>query len=131
VYRTFLFRMRNISYRICKKIKTHILCSITVFFFRKSCCLWDNVENYCRTERATDDNTVLAHCMLDTYGYKKIFRICYTYCFIATMVVRTRLNVALYVHCLYFVSVFIALQSLFLILLIHCIWHFLNATWFL
>jgi len=27
-------------------MKTHILCSVTVF--RKSCLLWDNVEKYCR-----------------------------------------------------------------------------------
>jgi len=28
---------------VVQKIKTHILCSITFFFFRKSCRLWDNV----------------------------------------------------------------------------------------
>ena len=27
---------------VVEKIKTHILCSVT--FFRKSCCLWDNVK---------------------------------------------------------------------------------------
>jgi len=46
-----------------EKIKTHILCSITVF--RKSCRLWDNVEKYCRAGQATDDNMAHAHCMLD------------------------------------------------------------------
>ena len=35
-------------------IKTHILCSITLF--RKSCRLWDNVEKYYTTGQATDDN---------------------------------------------------------------------------
>jgi len=47
-----------------EKIKTLLLCSVT--FFRISCRLWDNVENYCRVGQATDDNMAHAHCMLDT-----------------------------------------------------------------
>ena len=47
-----------------EKIKTHIFYSIT-FFFRKSCRLWDNVEQYCRAGQAIDDNMAHAHCMLD------------------------------------------------------------------
>ena len=35
------------------------------FFTRKSCRLIDNVEWYCRAGRATDDNMVQSHCMLD------------------------------------------------------------------
>ena len=50
--------------KVVEKIKTHILYSIT--FFRISCCLWDNVQQYCRDRQATDDNMVHAHCMLDT-----------------------------------------------------------------
>jgi hypothetical protein len=46
------------------EIKTHILCSVT--FSRKSCLFWDNVETYCRTRLATDDNMAHAHCVLDT-----------------------------------------------------------------
>jgi len=34
--------------------------------FRKSCCLWESVEKYCRAGQATDDNMVQAHSMLDT-----------------------------------------------------------------
>jgi len=30
--------------QIAGKIKTHVLCSVTFFFRRKSCRLWDNVE---------------------------------------------------------------------------------------
>jgi len=42
-----------------------------------------------------------AHCMLDPQDYKHPLRICNTYCFsTATLVARTRLSVALYVHCL-------------------------------
>ena len=36
-----------------EKIKTHILCLITIFF-RKSCRLRDNVEKYCTAGQATD-----------------------------------------------------------------------------
>jgi len=59
------------------------------------------VEKYCRARQATDDNTVHAHCMLDTNGYKHTLRLCNTYCFSSTTVVaRTCHNVTLYVHCL-------------------------------
>jgi len=51
--------------KIIEKIKTHILCS-TTFIFRKSCRLWDKVEEYCTTVQATDDSMTHAHCMLDT-----------------------------------------------------------------
>jgi len=49
--------------QLVEKIKTKILCS--VMFVRKSCCLWDNVEKYCRAGQSTS-----AHCMLVTLGYK-------------------------------------------------------------
>jgi len=49
--------------KVVEKIKTHILCSMT--FFRKSCCLWDNVEKYCRAGQATDDNMAHVFYMLD------------------------------------------------------------------
>jgi hypothetical protein len=49
--------------------KTHILCPIT--FFRKSCCLWDNVEKYSIAGQATDDNMAHAYCMLDIQVYKR------------------------------------------------------------
>ena len=38
-----------------QKIKTHVLCSIN--FFRKSCILWDKVEEFITVQQATDDNT--------------------------------------------------------------------------
>jgi len=50
--------------KVEEKIKTHILCTITLF--RKSCRLWDNVEKYCRAGQATWQwNTTHAHYMLD------------------------------------------------------------------
>jgi len=39
-------------------------------FSGKSCCLWDNLEIYCRAGQATEDSMAYAHCMLDTKGLK-------------------------------------------------------------
>ena len=78
-----------------EKIKTHILCSTTVF--RKSCRLWDNVEKLNRVGLATDDNIAHALCMQEYKGYKHTHRISDTYCFgTATMLPRIRLNVSLH-----------------------------------
>ena len=66
--RSVLLRMRNDSGRVVEETKAHILCSITFFFFRKSCRLWHNVEKYCRTGQATDGNMAHAHCMPDNKG---------------------------------------------------------------
>jgi len=33
------------------------------------------VENYCKAGQATVDSVALAHCMLDTWGYKHTLRI--------------------------------------------------------
>jgi hypothetical protein len=49
---SILFRMRGVSDRIVKTMKTHIICSITFFF-------------YCRVGQATDYNVVHVHCVLD------------------------------------------------------------------
>jgi len=49
--------------KIVEKIKTHILCSVTLY--KKSWRLWDNVEKYCGGGLATDD-MAHAHFMLDT-----------------------------------------------------------------
>jgi len=50
--------------KVVEKIKTHILCSVTLFW--KMCHLWENVEKCGRAEQATDDNMAHAHC---TAGY--------------------------------------------------------------
>jgi len=61
---SFLLRMRNVSDKSCRENEnTHfVFCNL----FRKSCCLWENVEKYCRAWQAKDDNMAHAHCMLDT-----------------------------------------------------------------
>jgi len=45
--------------KVVEKIKTHN-------FFRKSRCLWANVEKYGRAGQATDENVAHAHCLLYT-----------------------------------------------------------------
>jgi hypothetical protein len=61
---SILLIMINVSDKFADEIKTLLLGSIT--FFRISCSLQDNVENYCRVGEATDDNMAHAHCMLYT-----------------------------------------------------------------
>jgi hypothetical protein len=83
--------MRNATGKICKEIKTHILCSVNFFFkFAEKCC---------RAGQAINGNMAHVHCMLDTLGYKYTPTVRNTYCFsTATMVSRTRLNATLYAH---------------------------------
>jgi hypothetical protein len=94
-----LLRIKNVS---DKSYRAHQNTHFTFNnFFFKSCCLWDNVEKYCRAGQATDDNMVYVPYMLDTKGYKHTHRICNTYCFsTATVVAQMCLYVTLYAHCL-------------------------------
>jgi len=56
--------MRNFSDKICIETrKTHFV--FHNIFFRKSCRLWDSVEEYCRAGQATDGNMAHAYCTLD------------------------------------------------------------------
>ena len=106
--------MRNVYIQFVEKIKTHILYSVT--FFRKSCCLWDSAEKRGRAREAASDNTVWRICVAcwiskasraqtHVHPYSPGHRLthctemCNTYCFTtATIVIRTRLIVTLYVH---------------------------------
>ena len=78
-----------------QKIKSHILCSITFFFFlsffRKSCRLWDNVEKYSRPGQVTDYNIILR--MRIASWIPKATNTHSQY--VATMAARTRLKVLL------------------------------------
>ena len=59
-------------------------------------------KKYCRAGQASDEDMAHAIYMLDTQGYKHTLRICNTYCFCtATVVLRTRLIVTLFVQCLH------------------------------
>jgi hypothetical protein len=49
-----------------EKIKTHILCPVTVFFFENRAVYEKMWGKYCGTGQATDGNMAHAHGMLDT-----------------------------------------------------------------
>jgi hypothetical protein len=89
--------MRNVSDESCKKYQNlHFMINN---FFRKLCHLWDNVEKYSKAGQAIDDNVAHVHCMLDTWGYEHILRVCKTYCLsTTTMVSWTPHNVTLYIN---------------------------------
>ena len=59
----FSWKEKCARQKFYRKSETHILCSVT-FFFRKSFCLWDNVEKYCTARKATDDNMARVLCIL-------------------------------------------------------------------
>ena len=55
-----LSRMRTVQKQVVEKIKTYILCSLTLS--PKSCHLWDNVEKYGRALQTTYDDTIWHVC---------------------------------------------------------------------
>jgi hypothetical protein len=78
-----------------EKIKTHIFCLTTFFFFLSKIApvyeiIW---KKYGRTRQATDDNTAHAHCMPNNKGYKHTFGIWHLLLSTATMFARKRPNV--------------------------------------
>jgi hypothetical protein len=52
----FMLEWEFFQRKFIEKIKMNILFSI--FFFRKSCRLWDNVEKFYRSGQTTDDNII-------------------------------------------------------------------------
>jgi hypothetical protein len=55
IYHWLIFKIRNISYIVIEKVKTHFIFNI---FFRKFCILWENVEKYNKAKWVTDDNII-------------------------------------------------------------------------
>ena len=53
-YLAELLEWEKFQIKVVQKIKTHILCSKTLY--RKSCPLWDNVEIYVTAGQVADDN---------------------------------------------------------------------------
>ena len=51
--------------KVVEESETHILCLVT-FFFRKLCCLRDNVEKISQSRHAADENMAHAHLTLGT-----------------------------------------------------------------
>ena len=86
--------------RVVEEINIHILYSITPAPLKIEPFM-RYVEKYCRVGQATDDNAAHAPCMMGIEDYRYILRIRNIYCFSkATVVMRTREMLRLYVHCL-------------------------------
>jgi hypothetical protein len=87
-----VLRLRNVIDKLSKKLK-HILCRIVCF--RKSCRLWDDVEEYGKYRQAKVGNIIRSirlACWINKA--KNTVRIRNIYCFsTATMVTRTRVSV--------------------------------------
>jgi hypothetical protein len=100
ISRWILLRMKNVSDKLCRKNQNkHPMFSN--FFSRKACRLWNNIKMFCITVQTTDDNTFL--CMLfgcwitnatDAHS-EYVILIAFSP---ATMVMRTRVNVTLFVR---------------------------------
>jgi hypothetical protein len=56
IFRWIFLRPRNVSGKRCRE--NHITRFMFHNFFRKSCCLWDNVEKYYIDREATHDNII-------------------------------------------------------------------------
>ena len=100
-----LLRMRNISNKFMEKIKTHILCSKTLF--RRSRLLWNSVVKYSTDGQATDGNVIrsmLLECCI-TKGT-------YTLIIIILIVFHGNSYCTNALHCYVSCTVFILLQSL-------------------
>jgi hypothetical protein len=86
-----LILIRYISDKFVEKIKTHILCSITIF--RKSCRLWDGVEKCGRARQATDSNVgsrMRVACMIRVYDVLcTLYTTCFLFC-VKDLVMRKR-----------------------------------------
>jgi hypothetical protein len=52
----FFLELEILQRNVVERIKTHILCWITICL--KSCRLWDNVEKYGTVRQATNDNII-------------------------------------------------------------------------
>jgi len=84
--------------KLVQKIKTHILCSVTFFENRAVCeIMWENVVERGRTQMAIWRMSIACWIPKATNTHSEyVILIAFS---IATMVVRTRLIVRLYVHC--------------------------------
>ena len=97
VHRLIIPRMMNISYRTYRENQNT---SYAKQLFKINRAVYEIMwKNIVELNRPQNDNTVHAHCMLDTQGYKHTLRMYNICCFsTVTMFARTRLIVVLYVH---------------------------------
>ena len=88
-------RNRNDSHKRCREIRNKI--SYPKTFLRISCLVRHNVERFCTSREAPDDNMAHAHCTSDKLEYKIILSLCNIYCFsTANNFVRTHTNISTY-----------------------------------
>jgi hypothetical protein len=113
--RSILLRIRNFSDKVLEKIKSHVLCSITFFFFfskmvtfiRECGRRWDSQPDRPQMMTCSMHLTCMIPKATDT------LRICNAYCFFTTgMVTRTRLN-KMFVHTLLPLFIFISALLIF------------------
>jgi len=64
VHISIILRIRMFQTEIVEKIKKKAFYNL--FFFRKSCHYWDNVEKYCTTGQIADGNMAHAHSISDS-----------------------------------------------------------------
>ena len=74
--------------KIVEKIKTHILCLVTIS--RKTLRLWDDVGKFCRAGQATVDNMTLNKRRLQTHTRNTLY-----------LLLLRRKSSFKYVHCLF------------------------------
>jgi len=80
IWRWILFRMRNVSQKVVKKIKTHFMFNNS--FFPRNFDVYEIMwreKSYSQT--SPDASTAHGHWMLDNWGYRHTHWICNTYCF--------------------------------------------------
>ena len=90
---------RKVSRIVAEKIKTHILCPITFFFFFENRAVYEMLKIL---QSQAGHRWQYGACVLHA-GYLRphTLSICNTYCSSTTKIVtRTHLNVTLYAHCL-------------------------------
>jgi hypothetical protein len=118
---SLLIRMRNVSDKYCRWIKTYVYYAIT--FFRKSWRLGHNVEKCGRARQATRQyNTAHAHCMMDDWRYRHMLRMRNIYAFKWQQWLRERTSILrLYVKC-------IASLVYFVVNLLHMYWYWVKFS---
>jgi hypothetical protein len=61
----FFLEWGTFQTKVAEKIKLRFMISNSFFFFRKSCCFWDNVDKYFTGGQTTGENMAHLICMLD------------------------------------------------------------------
>jgi len=97
ITRSFLLTMRNVSDQIIEKIKKHILCSVTIFFFEIRAgneIMWENIVQPYTPQMTIWQMRTVCWILKATNTHTSFFSN-------ATMVALTLLLVTSYIHCLF------------------------------